>query len=137
MRVCNSQFFATKGEKKLKMRSAYRENINCIVDYEVYLADTYEFRPFDSNKDEIWDKIIERESRGKYSVWYKKFIKKYYKKKLLPDKYLKKALLVAGCNVEEVDDKIERNEAKEIICHFRKVKKNKKNGKIRCYYKGN
>lgn len=107
--------------------------INSIVDYETYLLDKYGFYPFGNNAGTLWEMIIETESKGKYVVWYKKFIKKYYSKRLLPKEYLKKALLVAGCNPNEVDEVVRRNEAKEIVGYFRRKRKIRK---LRCFYSG-
>ena len=59
------------------MKELFDENICAVVDYERYLADKYDFCPINYNQDDVWDTVIKRESRGKYSVWYKKFIKKY------------------------------------------------------------
>lgn len=107
--------------------------INSIVEYETYLLDKYGFYPFNYNAGALWETIIELESKGKYAVWYKKFIKKYYSKRLLPKEYLKKALLVAGCDTNEVDEVVRRNEAKEIVAYFRRKRKVRK---LRCFHNG-
>lgn len=109
------------------------EEINSLSDYEVYLANKYDFLPMNINEDDVWERIIARESRAKFSVWYKKFIKKYYSKKLLPKKYLRKALLNAGCAENIVDVVVDSNDVKRIIYYFRKEKKKRK---LRCFYAG-
>ncbi len=64
------------------MKRFINEKIDSLLDYEVYLVYKYDFVPMNYNTDNVWETVIERESRAKYSVWYKKPIKKYYRKKL-------------------------------------------------------
>lgn len=123
-----------KKHKRNHMNQEFMEEICSLADYEVYLANKYDFRPFDYNTNEVWENVIKRESRGKNSVWYKKFIKKYYRKQLLPEQYLKKALIIAGCKEDDVAEVIHRNNPKEIVHFFMKIRKKRK---IRCFYKGN
>lgn len=66
-------------------------------------------------------------------MWYKKFIKKYYTKKLLFLKHLRNALIISGCAPDLVDEVLLRNDAKESVNYF---KKDVKKRKLRCFYEG-
>ena len=116
------------------MKAEFRETITSIVDYERYLADKYDFRPFDFNEDHVWDDVIKRECHGKNKTWYQKFIKKYYKKKLLPKNYLKLALEMEEKNTEIVDNLIESNDERKIMRYFLKDKRIRK---PKIFYKAN
>lgn len=113
------------------------EDVNSIVDYEFYLATKYDFWPMNINDNDIWDKVIRGEGRKEtHLVWYRKFIKKYAKKKLIPKSKLVQALIVAGCEKDNAAYIVYNNKFNELLFYFRKMPKKKNEKKPKIFYQG-
>lgn len=110
------------------------EKICSIVDYETYLAYNYNFCPMNINDEAVWFNVIHAEGRKtKQQVWYRKFIRKYCNKKLIPAKAMIEALVVAGCEKKIAEDIVNEHRWNDFRWHFRKIRKKRK---LKIYYTG-